>query len=75
MRLFAYHSHLLSLGLRAFHQARWIFVGYSAAVPFSLAAGMILISLFGILGAIVAMLGSHAIWTGIWARAYLRLRQ
>ena len=72
IRLLGFHSHLLSLGLRVHQQTRWIFLGYGAAVPFSLVFGTILTIQFGIAGALLAMFGSHAIWTGIWARAYFR---
>lgn len=70
IRLFSFHSHLLSVGLRVQGQTRAIFVGYAAAVPFSLIVGTILTVAFGIAGAMVAMFGSHVIWTTIWLRAY-----
>ncbi len=70
IRLFSFHSHLLSVGLRVQGQTRAIFVGYAAAVPFSLIVGIILTIVFGIAGAMVATFGSHVIWTTIWLRAY-----
>jgi len=69
-RFIGFHSHLLSIGLRARDQTRAIFVGYAFAVPFSLVVGTILTVLFGIAGALVAMIGAQLIWTAIWARAY-----
>jgi O-antigen/teichoic acid export membrane protein len=74
IRFLGFHSHLLSIGLRVHQRTRSIFVGYAAAVPFSLVIGMILTIRFGIAGALLAMLGSHVIWTGIWAHAYFRGR-
>ena len=70
IRLFGFHSHLLSVGLRVQGQTRAIFVGYAAAVPFSLIIGTMLTVAFGIAGVMVAMFGSHVIWTTIWFRAY-----
>ena len=70
IRLFSFHSHLLSVGLRVQGQTRAIFVGYAAAVPFSLIIGTVLTVAFGIAGAMVAMFGSHVIWTAISLRAY-----
>jgi O-antigen/teichoic acid export membrane protein len=69
-RFLSFHSHLLSVGLRVHGQTRAIFVGYAAAVPFSLIVGSALTVAFGIAGAMVAIFGSHVIWTTIWARAY-----
>ena len=70
IRLFSFHSHLLSVGLRVQGQTRAIFVGYAAAVPFSLIVGTILTVGFGIAGVMVALFGAHVIWTTIWLRAY-----
>jgi hypothetical protein len=69
-RFLSFHSHLLSVGLRVHGHTRAIFVGYAAAVPFSLIVGSVLTVAFGIAGAMVAIFGSHVIWTTIWARAY-----
>lgn len=70
-RFIGFHSHLLSIGLRARDQTRSIFVGYALAVPFSLTVGTILTVLFGIAGALVAMIVAQVIWTAIWFRAYV----
>ena len=70
IRLLGFHSHLLAVGLRVQGQTRAIFVGYAAAVPFSLIVGTILTATLGIAGAMMAMFGSHVIWTTIWFRAY-----
>lgn len=72
IRVLSLHSHLLSVGLRVHGQTRAIFVGYAAAVPFSLIVGTILTIGFGMAGAMLAIFGSHVIWTTIWARAYGR---
>lgn len=69
-RFIGFHSHLLAIGLRARDQTRSIFVGYAFAVPFSLVIGTILTILFGIAGALLAMIGAQVIWTAVWARAY-----
>jgi O-antigen/teichoic acid export membrane protein len=70
IRFLGFHSHLLAIGLRAHQLTRWIFLGYVAAVPFSLIAGTVLTISLGIAGALVAMFVSNAIWTAVWARAY-----
>ena len=72
IRAFGFISHLLSIGLRSLQQTRPIFVGYAAAIPFSLVVGTLLTIRFGIAGALVAIFASHVIWTAIWARAYFR---
>ncbi|MGK2849512.1 MAG: lipopolysaccharide biosynthesis protein [Candidatus Limnocylindrales bacterium] len=69
-RFIGFHSHLLSIGLRARDQTRSIFTGYAFAVPFSMVVGTILTITFGIAGALLAMIGAQIIWTTIWARAY-----
>jgi O-antigen/teichoic acid export membrane protein len=71
IRFVGYHSHLLAIGLRAWHRTRPIFEGYVVAAPFSIVAGLILTSAYGIAGALVAMFASHLIWTAVWARAYV----
>lgn len=71
-RIFAYHGHLVALGLRSLEMTRPIFFGFAAAVPFSLIVGSILTASIGILGAIITMFGAATIWTIIWARAYFR---
>lgn len=70
-RFIGFHSHLLSIGLRARDQTRPIFLGYALAVPFSLIIGSILTIMFGIAGALIAMIGAQLIWTMIWFRAYV----
>ena len=72
IRAFGFISHLLSIGLRALERTRSIFIGYAAAIPFSLVVGTILTVRFGIAGALAAIFGSHVIWTAIWARAYFQ---
>jgi O-antigen/teichoic acid export membrane protein len=74
IRFIGYHSHLLAIGLRATHRTRPIFEGYVVAAPFSIVAGLILTSAYGIAGALVAMFASHLIWTAVWARAYVDRR-
>ena len=69
-RIFLYHGHLISLGLRALEMARPIFIGLAAAVPFALVVGTALTVWIGILGAMISMFGATAIWTVVWARAY-----
>ncbi|MFL5751016.1 MAG: lipopolysaccharide biosynthesis protein [Chloroflexota bacterium] len=72
IRFVGYHSHLLAIGLRAQHNTRPIFTGYVIAAPFSVVIGVVLTSLFGIAGALVAMLAATLVWTAAWARAYAR---